>query len=311
MSSEETKTKTNILAYKSQNIMTFTKSKSLVYQSIAVALTCLLFLVFSFEISAETVVKPNSGLKIYNNVNSAEGVVLEKPKSDVIISDPGTNIDEQIQKIVIEAKYLGPVKSIAFQESYEPTLKSLTEKYGITRDRIKELNLGHALLATIYKNDKHWEAELKKQGLYEPMIFFITYNHGTTVELGAGERAGVINSWKTSKQLNELCIPKSVQDWEDVIKIANGRWPNVLPENDYVKNKENIFKQIYLRNPNYSNANDEAAMMIIAYGLRPQPRSIDSENKAIGFFKAIFKKDPINASDWDIVRTIAYSGATR
>jgi len=52
-------------------------------------------------------------------------------------------------------------------------------------------------------------------------------------------------------------------------------------------------------------------MMTMAYGLRPQPRNINSENEAIGFFKLIFDKDPTSASDWDVVRAIAYSGATR
>lgn len=292
--------------------MTMTKSKNLIYQTVAVMLTCLMLLAFAFEINASVMVKPDSGLRIYKEIDSAEGVVLEKPKSNVIISDPATSVkDEQIQKIITEAKILSPVKSISFQRSYEPSLDILTTKYGITRDRGREMNIGHALLALIYKDNSNWEAELKKQALYEPMIFFVTYGTDTTRNLGSGELAGVINSWKTSKQLNEVCIPESSQDWEDIIKIANGRWPNVLPENDYIKAKEDIFRRIYLRNPDYSNAHDEAAMMTMAYGLRPQPRNINSENEAIGFFKGIFDKDPVSASDWDITRAIAYSGATR
>ena len=286
-------TKTNILANKCQNIMTLTKSKSLIYQTLAVLLTCLIFLAFAFEIEA-----------------TSEALV--KPESNLIISDPATSIkDEQIQKITEEAKYLNPIQSTTFQKSYEPKLDGLATKYGIVRDESQETNLGHALLALIYQNDNNWEAELKKKGLYEPMIFFITYNYGTTLHLGAGERAGVIDSWKTSKKLCGICIPEQAGDWDDIIKIANGRWPNVLPENDYLKEKEDVFRQIYLRSPNYSNSNDEAAMMIIAYGLRPQPRNINSEDEAIGFFKGIFENDPISASDWDIVRAIAYSGATR
>jgi hypothetical protein len=271
-----------------------------------------MLLAFAFEINASIMAKPDSGLRIYNEIDSAEGIVLEKPKSNVIISDPAKSIkDEQIQKIITEARILSPIKSISFQKSYEPSLDILTTKYGITRDRSGEMNIGHALLALIYKENSSWEAELKKQALYEPMIFFVTYGTDTTRNLGSGELAGVINSWKTSKQLNEVCVPESSQDWEDIIKIANGRWPNVLPENNYVKEKEGVFRQIYLRDPDYNNANDEAAMMTMAYGLRPQPRNINSENEAIGFFKGIFDKDPVSASDWDITRAIAYSGATR
>jgi len=51
--------------------------------------------------------------------------------------------------------------------------------------------------------------------------------------------------------------------------------------------------------------------MIMAYGLRPEPRNTQSESKAIGFFKGIFGYDPQSALDWDVVRAIAYSGATR
>lgn len=320
-------------------ILTKSKSVNLIIQTLAVLFLSLAFLAFAFEIKAseysgQILTKPDSGIIIYGgNIDSAEEIqvsgpiltkpdsgiriyneeaVLEKPKSDIIISDPKTtsNEDKQIQQIIGEAKVLTPIESSKVQDSYKPTLDELTAKYGITRERNKELSLGHYLLAKIYSGYS-WEAELKKEGLYEAMIFFITYDYGTTADLGAGERAGVIDSWKTSKELNEICIPESISDWEDVIKIANGRWPNVLPKNDYIRNKESVFQQIYLRNPDYENANDEAAMMIITYGLRPQPRNVNSENEAIGFFKSIFDKDPINASDWDIVRAIAYSGATR
>ncbi|NQU99293.1 MAG: hypothetical protein HQ538_01020 [Parcubacteria group bacterium] len=292
--------------------MTITKSKNLIYQTVAIMLTCLMLLAFAIEIDASVIIQPDSGLKIYNEVDDVGEVVLGKPKSDVIISDPATSIkDEQIQKIIAEAKILSPVKSTSFQRSYEPSLDVLTSMYGITRDREKEMNVGHALLALIYEDDSNWEAELKKQSLYDSMIYFITYGTETTTELGAGERAGVINSWKESKQLTELSIPEIAKDWEDIIKIANGRWLNVLPENDYVKEKEGTFRQIYLRDPDYSNTHDEAAMMTMAYGLRPQPRNVNSESEAIGFFKLIFDKDPTSASDWDITRAIAYSGATR
>jgi len=60
-----------------------------------------------------------------------------------------------------------------------------------------------------------------------------------------------------------------------------------------------------------TNPNDNAAVTIIAYGLRPTHRNLDSEVNAIGFFKNIFKKSPSTANDWDVIRSIAYSGAIR
>jgi len=58
-------------------------------------------------------------------------------------------------------------------------------------------------------------------------------------------------------------------------------------------------------------ANDNAAVNIMAYGLRPAQRNTASEKIAILSFKYIFKKTPVSAQDWDEVRAISYSGAKR
>jgi hypothetical protein len=58
-------------------------------------------------------------------------------------------------------------------------------------------------------------------------------------------------------------------------------------------------------------ANDNAAVTVMAYGLRPASRNTNSEKVAINSFKYIYKKTPTSAQDWDIVRAIAYSGAKR
>lgn len=291
--------------------MTLTKSQTLIIQTIFIIVVCFIFLTFALEINASApITKPSSDFKIYTETQNTS---LEKPNSEVMISDPETSYsdDEEIQQIINEAKALMPTEATSLQEAYEPSLDDLASKYGITRQTDQEFSVGHALLAKIYNNYSFWEAELKKEKLYDPMIFFVTYDYGTTASLGAGERAGVMDSWIEAQELNEICIPRKAEDWENIIKIANGRWPNIMPENSYLKSKEDIFQQIYFRTPNYQNANDEAAMMIIAYGLRPNPRNMDSEKEALNFFKNIYQKDPINTSDWNIVRAIAYSGATR
>jgi hypothetical protein len=56
---------------------------------------------------------------------------------------------------------------------------------------------------------------------------------------------------------------------------------------------------------------DNAAVTVIAYGLRPANRNMESEKKAINIYHSIFKKSPSEAQDWDLVRAIAYSGASR
>ncbi len=135
---------------------------------------------------------------------------------------------------------------------------------------------------------------------------FIALGTDTTEKLGIGERAGVVESFRSAFGK----VPQSEAQWSDVIKIANGRFPSVT---NPVKEKsvETAFKKIYLRAPDRSNPNDNAAVVVMAYGLRSANRNLNSEQAASQSFKAIFGKSPTTASDWDAVRAIAYSGATR
>ncbi|MFA5248635.1 MAG: hypothetical protein WC415_05515, partial [Patescibacteria group bacterium] len=71
------------------------------------------------------------------------------------------------------------------------------------------------------------------------------------------------------------------------------------------------FKKVYLREANMNQANDNAAVTVMAYGLRPANRNMKSEKVAILTFKYIYKKAPVSAEEWDVVRAIAYSGAKR
>jgi len=135
---------------------------------------------------------------------------------------------------------------------------------------------------------------------------FIVYGTETTQILGAGERAGVVNSYK--KAFNKL--PNSEEEWKDCIAIGNGRWPGETSALAEAKAKEE-FKNIYLREADMNQANDNAAVTVISYGLRPNNRNMDSEAAAIKIFRGIYKYSPTSALDWDIVRAIAYSGATR
>jgi hypothetical protein len=138
------------------------------------------------------------------------------------------------------------------------------------------------------------------------MLNFVTYGTPSTFRLGEGERTGVINSFKSAFSK----LPENESDWEDIIKIANGRWPSQTNE-ETEENAEDAFRKIYLRNPDRNNPNDDAAVTIIAYGLRPGNRNLDSEKAAIRIFRSIYGYNPASATAWDIIRAIAYSGATR
>lgn len=138
------------------------------------------------------------------------------------------------------------------------------------------------------------------------LINFISQGTVTTKFLGSGERAGVVNSFKSAFSKS----PQSETDWSDVIKIATGRWPSQKNQKTEA-NAKSAFKKIYLRNPNKDNLKDDAAIVVIAYGLRPLKRNLNSEQAAIKSFKAIYGYAPKSTSAWDIVRAIAYSGARR
>jgi len=140
----------------------------------------------------------------------------------------------------------------------------------------------------------------------EAMNNFIVYGTATTKKLGAGERAGVVNSYKSAFGK----LPKTESEWSDAIKIANGRWPSETNATSET-NAEASFKKIYLRDPDRANPHDDAAVVVMAYGLRPADRNLDSEKAAIKSFEYIYNYSPSSATDWDIVRAIAYSGATR
>jgi len=137
--------------------------------------------------------------------------------------------------------------------------------------------------------------------------YFIHNGTPTTILLGNGERAGVLNSYLSA--FNKL--PRNQLEWQDIIKIANGRWPSEKNLSSEKKASDVFFSAIYKREPNMDNPKDNAAVTIIAYGLRPAQRSLESEKNAISIYHSIFKKNPLSASDWDLVRAIAYSGAVR
>lgn len=139
------------------------------------------------------------------------------------------------------------------------------------------------------------------------IAYFVDSGTPTTILLGAGERTGVLNSYLSAFDK----LPRSILEWQDVIKIANGRWPDERNPELEKEAADTAFANIYERRPDPNNPNDSAAITVIAYGLRPAGRNLESEAKATEIYRNIFKKDPVEAFEWDLVRAIAYSGATR
>ena len=137
--------------------------------------------------------------------------------------------------------------------------------------------------------------------------YFINEGTPTTIFLGSGERAGVLNSYLSVFDK----LPRNELEWQDIIKIANGRWPDERNIESEEQASNTFFSAIYKRKPDMNNPKDNAAVTVIAYGLRPSNRNMENEKNAIKIYRSIFKKSPVDAVEWDLVRAIAYSGAIR
>lgn len=179
-------------------------------------------------------------------------------------------------------------------------VKQILTHMSIARNNDAEKNYYNSIVNKIISGNNISPANINK------IINFVTYGTQSTAGLGAGERGGVVNSFKSAFGK----LPETEEDWNDVIKIANGRWPGKTNANAEDRAKNN-FKIVYKREPDRSNPHDDAAITVMAYGLRPANRNLESEKNAIKFFKAIYGYNPEKATAWDVVRAIAYSGATR
>ena len=126
--------------------------------------------------------------------------------------------------------------------------------------------------------------------------------------MGEGERAAVINSYEAAFDK----LPATEGKLADAIKIANGRFPSITSDKAEQQAKEQFYK-IYNRVADMNNANDAAAVKVMAYGLRQKAsnRNLNSEKTGIKTFKAIFGNTPKTTEDWNTMQAITYSGATK
>ncbi len=143
----------------------------------------------------------------------------------------------------------------------------------------------------------------------EALIIFVTYGvDANSRALGQGERAAVFYSYRDAFQK----LPQTEQEFSDMMKIVNGRFPatrNISRE----KESRAQFKRIYKRIANVHNVNDNAALMIMTYGLQQmaEHRNLSSERRAMNTFTSIYNVLPRTISEWNIMRAITYSGARR
>ncbi len=184
---------------------------------------------------------------------------------------------------------------------YNGDIEKLLKFNGVKRAKSSESEIFDKYVKLLIKDEN---TLTKKQ--INAVVNFIMYSYESKNNLGIGESSAVINSFKTSFDR----IPRTKTDWEDVVKIANGRWTKQRSKQSE-DNAKKLFKIVYLRSPDMNNPNDNAAVNVIGYGLMSDKRRLDKEKVAIKFFNAIFKYNPKSTVDWNVVRAITYSGASR
>jgi len=199
------------------------------------------------------------------------------------------------QTIEIEAN-----ASLLYQGQLDNIFSGLKEKRDINREKqaqnkyLVKLNQG---------------AKQLSQNIENALNNFITYGvDNNTKKLGAGERAAVIYSFKSA--FNKL--PETEDELADAIKIANGRWPSITSQEAENRAKEQ-FQKIYKKVADMNDPKDNAAITVMAYGLRQKAenRNLDSEKAGINIFKNIYGYNPDSTEDWNIMQAVTYSGATR
>ncbi len=261
--------------------------------------------VSSGSVAIFTTPPPPTTFQTYDPI-TGELIIGNPSEEEIANEEPAETETETTTPLPEESNNNGPNEPALTQIAADAAIMAS----GDVNEIIKSINVGRDLAAEINYNETV-TAKIVSGSDISPetrnnITSFIAYGTQTTQTLGAGERGGVINSFKAAFGK----LPETSTEWNDAIKIANGRWPSKTSwqaDNRALIN----FRIVYLRDPDKSNPNDDAAITIMAYGLRPADRNLDSEKTAIKIFKDIYGYSPEKATAWDVVRAIAYSGATR
>lgn len=203
------------------------------------------------------------------------------------------NTDAQISSINTNAKKLNDGK-----------IDELLDQIKQLRDQLREQAAELKYLKTFTTEMRALNANMQTA-----IKAFITYGvDDNTKKLGEGERAAVINSYKSAFDK----LPETESELADAIKIANGRWPSVTSAEAEKKAKEQ-FQKIYKRIADMNDPQDNAAITVMAYGLRQKAenRNLNSEKQGINTFKSIYGHVPSSTEDWNIMQAITYSGSSR
>lgn len=218
----------------------------------------------------------------------------------VTVAGPvGTAITQNVSEISVQEK-----KHDKQEEQQSEAKKEVRAEVQELRSQVKELETENKYLKTLFAGSTLSSAETANT-----LRDFITYGvDDNTKKLGAGERAAVLYSYKIAYGR----LPEKESEIADAIKIANGRWPTERSETAEARATA-IFERIYRRQPDMTNPKDNAAVTIMAYGLRQRAvnRNLTSERAGIVIFRNIFGRTPSTTEEWNTMQAITYSGAKR
>jgi hypothetical protein len=229
-----------------------------------------------------------------SNGNLTRSEIKEFTTAAASTSNSGTVINNG------SASDYGQKANLLYDNKFESILAELNELKNIILEQNVKIKYLEKLMSSTQQLTEKIENSLSS---------FIAYGvDANTKKLGEGERAAVVYSYKSA--FNKL--PETESELTDMIKIANGRWPSVTNEDAEKKAKEQ-FKKIYKRDADMNNSKDNAAVTVMAYGLRQKAenRNLNSEKNGIKIFKNIYGRVPSSTEDWNIMQAITYSGATR
>ena len=241
-----------------------------------------------------TSLKSFTTYRYYINAKDVDGNLTKSDTYEFTTTyDSGSGNDDQIDKIKTNAYLLG-------NDKFSLILEELNELRNIVEEQNSKIKYLEGLLGEVAGITEKMEKAINN---------FITYGvDENTKRLGAGERAAVMYSYKEAFKK----LPETGEDLADAIKIANGRWPSTTNDEAEKRAKEQ-FQKIYKRIADMSDPKDNAAITVMAYGLRQKAenRNLESEKRGIVTFKNIYGYNPSSTQDWNTMQAITYSGASR
>jgi hypothetical protein len=246
---------------------------------------------------------PNLG----NNQEDIVDTESENKTTEIKIEEVKTEevIIEQIEPVEVKVLGVEYKKNITPEEQISLEAQDINQNIAISvviqnTESVATQNLVPADF------DKHIKALITdKENLTQEQIKTISdfINYGTTSvqKLGAGERASLLNSYKSIFEK----LPTSTTEWEDVLKIGNGLTPSQVINNDQAKAD---FVKIYKKEVDLNNAQDKLVIDMMVYGLKTEVRNLDQEKIALKKFQAVYGTNPNDARTWNILQAIAYAG---